>query len=227
MATARSRVQYRVSAYNPAMPHPPHQAHPWHGIPAGEAAPEIINAFIEIVPGDTVKYEIDKASGHLKVDRPQKFSSLCPAPYGFIPRTYCGLGVGKLAAEKTSRPMVKGDGDPLDICVLTEKIFTHGAFLLRARPIGGLLMLDREEADDKIIAVLVDDPAFGHFRDLHDCPAPLIDRLRHYFLTYKLVPDAAGFKPGPVEIPQIYGREAAHEVIRKAMTDYDLEIAGA
>ncbi len=208
------------------MSHPPYLAHPWHGIPAGESAPDLINAYIEIVPGDTVKYEIDKASGHLKVDRPQKFSSLCPAPYGFIPRTYCGAGIGKLAAVKTSRPVLKGDGDPLDICVLTEKIFTHGAFLLRARPIGGLLMLDQNEADDKILAVLVDDPAFGHFRDLQDCPAALIDRLRHYFLTYKLVPDAAGFRSGPVEIPQIYGREAAHEVIRKAMADYDQEIAG-
>ena len=197
-----------------------HQSHPWHGIPPGDECPEIVTAYIEIVPADTVKYEIDKASGHLKVDRPQKFSSLCPAPYGFIPQTFCGPQVARLAMEKTSRPEMRGDGDPLDICVLTEKHFSHGAFLLRARPVGGLLMIDKGEADDKIIAVLVDDPAYGHFRDLSDVPVPIIDRLRHYFLTYKLPPTPAGLGADPVEIPQVYDRAAAHEVIRRSLADY-------
>src|SRR5213078_5047685 len=69
------------------------QAHPWHGITAGEDAPRVVNAYIEIVPTDAVKYELDKASGHLRVDRPQRFSSMCPAPYGFIPQTFCGVSV--------------------------------------------------------------------------------------------------------------------------------------
>src|SRR5215210_7006500 len=95
------------------------QAHPWHGVPAGTEAPRVVNAYIEIVPTDTVKYELDKPSGHLRVDRPQRFSSLCPTLYGFIPQTYCGERVGQLCSERTGRAQVRGDGDPMDICVLT------------------------------------------------------------------------------------------------------------
>ncbi len=204
----------------------PLQAHPWHGIPVGDDAPGVVNAFIEIVPGDTVKYEIDKASGHLRVDRPQRFSSLSPMPYGFIPRTFCGPEIARAASDAAGRAIAKGDGDPLDICVLTEMRFTHGAFLLRARPIGGLLMLDKGEADDKIVAVLLDDPAFGHCTGLEQVPEPLIDRLRHYFLTYKLAPAKAGFAAEPVEIPAVYGREAAHAVIRAAQADYRGKFSG-
>jgi inorganic pyrophosphatase len=102
--------------------------------------------------------------------------------------------------------------------VLTERPITHGAILVRARPIGGLRLLDRGEADDKIIAVLVDDPAYGAFRDLADAPAPLVDRLRHYFLTYKDLPDASA--PRTCEISAVYGAAGAHEVIRAAIADY-------
>ena len=97
------------------------QSHPWHGIPAGDQAPEVVNVFVELVPTDTVKYEVDKDSGHLKLDRPQQFSSLCPAPYGFIPRTWCKERVAAVAAQATGRSGVIGDGDPIDICVLTER----------------------------------------------------------------------------------------------------------
>jgi inorganic pyrophosphatase len=189
------------------------QAHPWHGIPVGDDAPAVVNAFIELVPTDTVKYEIDKASGHLKIDRPQRFSNVCPAPYGFVPQTWCHDRVAALAG----RSGIVGDGDPLDICVLTERPITHGAILLRARPIGGLRLLDRGEADDKIIAVLVDDPAYGGFRDLADAPAPLVDRLRHYFLTYKDLPDSGA---RTCAISAGYGSGGAHEVIRAAIADY-------
>jgi inorganic pyrophosphatase len=194
------------------------QAHPWHGIPVGSDAPAIVNVFIEIVPGDTVKYEIDKPSGHLKIDRPQRFSNVCPSPYGFIPQTWCRDGVAAIAMRTTGRSGIVGDNDPLDICVLTERPITHGAILVRARTIGGLCLLDKGEADDKIIAVLLDDPAYGAFRDLADVPAPLVDRLRHYFLTYKDIPDAV--TPRTCEITAVYGAARAHEVVRASIADY-------
>src|SRR5690242_17347130 len=114
------------------------QAHPWHGISPGPKAPESVTAYIEIVPADDVKFELDKASGHLKVDRPQRYSSLCPTLYGFIPQTYCSTEVARRCGEKTGIELIEGDHDPLDICVLTERTIPHGGFLVRARPIGGL-----------------------------------------------------------------------------------------
>ncbi|HEX8536752.1 MAG TPA: inorganic diphosphatase, partial [Cystobacter sp.] len=130
------------------------QAHPWHGISPGENAPESVTAYIEIVPTDTVKYELDKEAGILRLDRPQRFSSQCPTLYGFIPRTYCDELVAKRCAERSGHKDIKGDGDPLDICVLTEKVIPAGALLVRAVPVGGFRMVDGNEADDKIIAVL-------------------------------------------------------------------------
>ena len=112
------------------------QAHPWHGVSPGSDTPKVINAYIEIVPTDAVKYELDKATGHLRVDRPQRFSSMCPALYGFIPRTYCGREVAELVEQRTSRSGIEGDKDPMDSCVLSEKTFAHGSFFFRARPIG-------------------------------------------------------------------------------------------
>jgi inorganic pyrophosphatase len=111
---------------------------------------------------------------------------------------------------------VKGDGDPMDICILTEKTISHGDILVMARPIGGLRMIDGNQADDKIIAVLENDLVYGEYRDLEDCPAIIIERLRHYFLTYK---DLPGEKRN-VEITHVYGTEEAHEVIRRSMEDY-------
>ncbi len=191
--------------------------HPWHGVPIGPEAPEVVTTYVEIVPTDTVKYEIDKANGHLKVDRPQKFSNVCPTLYGFIPQTYCGEQVAALSHARTGHDTISGDRDPLDICVLSEKAFSHGDFLLQAIPIGGLLLLDKEEADDKIIAVLQGDVAFGHFRDLSELPDAQIERLKHYFLTYKRPPGAAD---NVVDNPYVYGREEAYEVIQKSRDDY-------
>lgn len=193
------------------------QAHPWHGVPPGKDAPEIVNAYIELVPNDTVKYELDKASGHLRLDRPQRYSSLCPTPYGFIPQTYCGGAVAALCEARTGRRDIKGDGDPMDICVLTEKTITHGSFLVRAKPIGGLRMIDGEEADDKIIAVLESDVAFGHIEDINDVPNGLIERLRHYFLSYKQIPEEGQRR---VEITDIYHRAEAIEVLTRSLQDY-------
>lgn len=193
------------------------QAHPWHGVTPGENAPGEVGAYIEIVPTDPVKYELDKASGHLRVDRPQRFSSMCPTLYGFIPQTFCGEEVAALCAQRTAQTDIQGDGDPLDICVLTEKAFAHGSFFLRAKPIGGLRMIDGRQADDKIIAVLVSDVAYGHIEDIGGCPVGLVDRLKHYFLSYKQLPGAA---PRRVEISDVYGRAEASDVIERSMRDY-------
>ena len=191
--------------------------HPWHGVAIGDDAPATVNVYIEIVPTDTIKYEMDKETGLLKIDRPQLYSNICPALYGFVPKTYCGDKVGEFCAVQTDREGIIGDGDPLDICVLSEKEVSHGNILLQARPIGGLRMIDGDEADDKIIAVLLGDAAYGEWQDVSDCPPALIDRLRHYFLTYKDVP---GGRAPIVELTHIYGREEAHEVIRRSREDY-------
>jgi inorganic pyrophosphatase len=193
------------------------QAHPWHGVTPGDDAPEIINVYIEMVPTDAVKYELDKAAGHLRVDRPQRFSSLCPTLYGFIPQTYCGGEVAELCMTRTGARGIRGDGDPLDICVLTEKTFAHGNLLVRVKPIGGLRMIDGQEADDKIIAVLESDVAYGHIEDIGQCPQGLIDRLKHYFLSYKQLPQDG---PRRVEIAGVYNRGEATEVIARSLRDY-------
>ncbi len=194
-----------------------HKAHPWHGISAGDNPPEVVTAFIEIVPADTVKYEIDKESGYLKIDRPQKFSNAIPTLYGFIPQTYCGALVAEYARENASDAIVvKGDQDPLDICVLSERTVSHGNIILQAIPIGGFRMIDRGEADDKIIAVMKGDEFYRQWRDVSDCPQSYINRLKHYFLTYKNLPG----EEAACEITSVYGCEEAHEVIRRSQQDY-------
>jgi inorganic pyrophosphatase len=194
-----------------------YKPHPWHGIPVGEKAPNIITAYIEMVPDDTVKYEIDKLTGYRKVDRPQKFSNIVPALYGFIPQTLCDEKIREYAEKKSGKKVEKGDGDPLDICVLTEKNISSGDIILEAVPIGGLRMIDKGEADDKIIAVLKQDLIYGDMKDIASCPESLVDRLKHYFLTYKNIP---GAESNSVEITHVYGAEEAHEVIRRSLEDY-------
>ncbi len=193
------------------------KSHPWHGVPIGPEAPRVVTTYIEIVPGDTVKYELDKLTGHLKVDRPQRYSNVCPTLYGLIPRTYCGDTVAQRCMEKTGRIGISGDGDPVDICILSEKTITHGDILMEARPIGGLRMIDDQEADEKIIAVMKGDALYEYFQDIHECPTALVERLKHYFLTYK---DAPGSEHRQCEIVEVYGREEAHEVIRLSQEDY-------
>ncbi|QSQ13709.1 inorganic pyrophosphatase [Myxococcus landrumensis] len=193
-------------------------SHPWHGITPGDNSPETVTAYIEIVPTDAVKYELDKESGILMLDRPQRFSSQCPTLYGFIPQTYCDELVAKRCAERTGLRDVKGDGDPIDICVLTEKVVSNGNLLVRAVPVGGFRMVDGNEADDKIIAVLESDLVYGELQHIAQLPRPLLDRLKHYFLTYKQIP---GEGKRSVEIAEVYDRPEALEVIRRSMKDYD------
>lgn len=193
-----------------------YKSHPWHGIDIGEEAPEVVTCFIEVVPTDTVKYEVDKVSGYLRLDRPQKYSNVVPALYGFLPQTYSGDKVAAVAREKTGNNSIKGDNDPIDICILTEKDITHGDIIVKARPIGGFRMIDNNEADDKLIAVLNKDAVYGDYKDIKDCPPLVIDRLKHYFLTYKDLPG----EKRRCEITHIYGIEEAHDLIRRSMEDY-------
>ncbi|GLU54343.1 inorganic pyrophosphatase [Dyadobacter frigoris] len=193
-----------------------HKAHPWHGIPMGENAPDLVTAFIEIVPTDTVKYEIDKQTGYLKIDRPQKYSNIVPALYGFIPKTYCSDKIAALARERSGRDVTEGDGDALDIIVLCEKIISHGDITCQAKPIGGIRLIDGGEADDKIISVLKGDEVYGAYSDISELPAGIVERLKHYFLTYKNLPG----EKAHIEITNVYGREEAHEVIMTSVEDY-------
>lgn len=199
-----------------------YRPHPWHGLDPGPDFPETVICYIELVPSDGVKYEVDKHTGYLKVDRPQRFSNYCPTLYGFVPRTYCAEEVAKV--ELAGGPKVtKGDGDPLDICVLTDRQVTRGDILLEARPIGGLRMVEAEEADDKIIAVLVNDPGFGGITEVSELPRPVIDRLRHYFLTYKRIPG----EPGPeITVDPIYGSAEARRVLEASRRDYQRSFRG-
>lgn len=197
-----------------------HKAHPWHGIDPG--TPEEVRAFIEIVPTDTVKYEVDKVTGYLQVDRPQKFSNIVPSLYGFLPRTYCAEKMAELTNKALARFDVQGDGDPLDICVLTEKDVTHGDIIVRARPIGGLRLLDHNQADDKIIAVLMNDAVYGDMTDIEQLPTRIVRRLIHYFTTYKDIP---GENTSRMRFVSIYGADVARDVIERSMADYENLIA--
>ena len=196
-----------------------YKSHPWHGVEVGKNAPKVVTCFIEMVPTDTVKYEVDKESGYLRIDRPQKYSNVVPALYGFIPQTYCGESVARLSQETLSREEIIGDGDPLDICVLSERPISKSEILVTARVVGGLPMIDHDEADDKLIAVIDKDFFWSKVRDISELPAVLIERLRHYFLTYKLI---AG-EEHQISIGKEYGHEHARKVVKAAIKDYQKE----
>lgn len=185
--------------------------HPWHGLEVGPDPPDVLHAYIELTPFDLMKYEVDKVSGYLTIDRPQRSSAQPPTLYGFVPRTCCAERVRKLAPGAR-----RGDGDPLDICVLSERAITRNEILVRGRVIGGLQMIDHGEADDKIISVLENDYVWGEARDLRDVPPVLVERLQHYFLTYKLVPGQRQARAASV-----YGRAHALKVVRAAIADYE------
>ncbi len=188
--------------------------HPWHGLETGSNPPKLVNAYIEITQFDLVKYEIDKTTGYMHVDHPQQTSSHPPTLYGFIPRTYCSRRVTALC-DKAER----GDEDPLDVCVVSERQITRSEVILHSRVLGGIQMLDGGEADDKIIAVLENDNFWGEAQDIGDLPEKLIERLSHYFATYKMVPN----KPNKISIEGVYGCDHAMKVVEAAMADYEEE----
>lgn len=202
--------------------HPTYKAHPWHGVEIGDDAPHELNVFIEIVPSDTVKYEVDKITGYLKIDRPQQYSNVVPANYGFVPRTFCGEHIAALA-RKSGKNINDGDGDPLDILVLSEHHMPRGDILLKAKPIGGFCLIDHGEADDKIIAVLKGDKVYGEYSEIAELPKGILERIEHYFLTYKSLPDAETV----CEIAFSYGRKQSYDVINAAMDDYNNLISDA
>lgn len=193
------------------------KAHPWHGVSLGDEWPEVVTTYIEVVPSDTVKYELDKESGLLRIDRPQLFSNIYPSLYGMLPQTYCGDRIGKYCSQQANLDEIQGDEDPLDICVLTEKIVPHGDILLQARPIGGLRLIDNNRADDKIIAVLLNDALYGNWQDIDDCPEAVLKRLEHFFLTYKQMPQG---EEKSCWIAGIYGKKEAFKVVRLSHEDY-------
>ncbi|MCB0749346.1 MAG: inorganic pyrophosphatase [Ignavibacteriae bacterium] len=185
--------------------------HPWHGLELGKNPPSVVSAYIEITPFDFVKYEVDKKTGYLKVDRPHRTSSQPPSLYGFIPKTYCGKRVKSLSPKSKV-----GDGDPLDICIISERPINKSEIILDAKVVGGIQMIDHGEADDKIIAVLANDTVWQSATNVTDLPDVIVERLRHYFLTYKLVPG----EKAKVSIDKIYDREHALKVVEAAILDY-------
>lgn len=185
--------------------------HPWHGLETGPNPPQTVNAYIEITPFDLMKYEIDKTTGYLRVDRPQRSSSQPPTLYGFVPRTYCDKRVAKLSSTAET-----GDGDPLDICVFSERPINRSEVILTARVIGGLDCNDSGEADDKIVAVLQNDNVWGQVQDISELPTVLIERLSHYFSTYKMVSGGQS----KLKVERVYDKEHALKVVEAAMADY-------
>lgn len=205
----------RSTVWRNAMTFPPPfyrwRPHPWHGLEVGPDPPRIVHAYIEISPFDLIKYEVDKVTGYLRVDRPQRTSSQPPTLYGFIPRTYGGERVAAL-----SPIAVRGDDDPLDICVLSERPINRAEVILNARIVGGLQVVDGGEADDKLIAVLENDNIWGNVTDISELPSILVERLRHYFATYKLEPG----KEQQISVEKAYDVDDALEVVLAAMEDY-------
>ena len=169
--------------------------HPWHGVPPGDAAPRIVNAVIEIPKGSRAKYEIDKASGLIKLDRVIYASMYYPLNYGMIPQT---LGE---------------DHDPLDIVVLTQ-VTVVPRCLISAKVIGVMQMIDHGEADDKIIAVAETDQSVSHINDVKDLPGHLVAELKHFFENYKVLEDKK------VVVDEFQSKEKAMEIILQSIDLY-------
>ncbi len=172
--------------------------HPWHGASAGENIPASVNALIEISEGSKAKYEIDKVTGLLKLDRVIYSSFHYPVNYGFVPRT---LGE---------------DGDPLDILVLCSESI-QPMCLVEATVIGNMQMIDSGEKDDKLISVASKDPAVNHFRDMSSLPQHFINVLKNYFEQYKVLENKI------VQIDSFQDKETAYSIIEAALKRYKQE----
>ncbi len=170
--------------------------HPWHGVNKGENAPDIVTAVIEVPKGSNLKYELDKPSGMLKVDRVLYSAVHYPANYGFIPQSYCE------------------DNDPLDILVLCQESVVPLS-LLRAKPIGVMKMIDQGEKDDKIVAVHVDDPEFMFYKHIDELPPHCLKTLRRFFEDYKVLENKE------VIIEKFLGPEEARKIIEDAFALYE------
>jgi inorganic pyrophosphatase len=173
-------------------------SHPWHGVPTGKNAPRTVNAIIEIPMGARAKYEIDKDSGLLKLDRVIYSSFYYPANYGFIPQTY------------------GDDKDPLDILVITS-LPVQPMCLMEAKVMGVMHMIDSGDADDKIIAVAATDPGVNHYNNIEEFPKHFFDELRHFFEEYKKLENKT------VVVEEIGDKTTALKVIEKAIQAYDVQ----
>lgn len=169
--------------------------HPWHGVDTGKNAPEYVNAIIEIPQGSRSKYEIDKPSGLLKLDRVIYSSFHYPANYGFIPQTY-----GE-------------DKDPLDILIISS-MSIQPLCIVETKVIGVMQMLDGGEGDDKIIAVAANDPGINYYENIEELPKHFFSELRHFFEQYKMLENKT------VKVNDFGNKEHAMEIIRKSMVDY-------
>jgi inorganic pyrophosphatase len=167
----------------------------WHDVPVGDDIEEYVQAIIEIPKGSKNKYELDKETGMLRLDRVLHSAVHYPANYGFIPRTYCE------------------DGDPLDILALGQEP-VDPLTIVRARAIGVITMHDEKGQDDKIIAVQIDDPEYAHYHDVSALPPHKSKELRRFFLDYKVL------ESKDVNVDHIRGRHDAQAVIRDAMRLY-------
>ncbi|MFT5641820.1 MAG: inorganic pyrophosphatase [Cyclobacteriaceae bacterium] len=169
---------------------------PWHNVRIGTSSPAIVNGIIEIPKGSRAKYELDKDSGLLILDRVIYSSMYYPANYGFIPRTYCD------------------DGDPLDILVLTQ-IVVDPLCIVPAKVIGVMQMLDQGEKDDKIIAVANGDMSVNHLNDISELGPHFVKELRNFFEDYKKLENKE------VVIEDFQNRETAMQIVEKAIVDYN------
>jgi len=174
-------------------------AHPWHDLPNNpDTVEDGFNAVIEIPRGSKVKYELDKPTGMLKVDRILYSSVVYPANYGFLPRSYCD------------------DGDPLDILVLGYEPVAP-LTIMEARAIGVMLMKDEGKGDEKVIGVHVHDPAYADISDISQLPEHQMKEIERFFLDYKTLEDKS------VEVDAMQGAEAALEVVKKSFALYRAE----
>lgn len=169
--------------------------HPWHEVELGDQAPELVPVVIEVPKGSKTKYELDKKSGLIKVDRVLFSSVHYPANYGFIPQTYCE------------------DHDPLDVLVLGQDAVVPLSIML-AKPIGLMKMLDQGEADDKVIAVHADDPEYSHYNSIYELPPHRMTEVRRFFEDYKVLERKV------VTVERFLDRNEALEVIRLSIDLY-------
>ncbi len=169
--------------------------HPWHDVELGDHIERHFRAVIEIPKGSKIKYELDKATGLLWLDRVLHSAVHYPANYGFLPRTYCE------------------DGDPLDVLVLGQEPVVP-LCILRARAIGVMAMSDEKGRDDKVIAVHVDDPEYAHYRDISELPPHRLKELERFFLDYKVLENKA------VTVEHMGGRVDAENAVREAAALY-------
>jgi inorganic pyrophosphatase len=171
-------------------------ANPWHDVAYGKNAPDVVNGIIEIPKGSRAKYELDKESGMIMLDRVLYSSVYYPANYGFIPKTYCD------------------DNDPLDILVICQ-IDLIPMCLVEAKVIGVMRMIDGGEADDKIIAVAAGDPSVNHINDISELPQHFISEMRNFFEDYKKLENKT------VIVEEFQDNVVAKEIVKKSIQDYN------